>query len=192
MEIKGLGTNQPSEGEGGGERIRTSDARFVPEWPLADLIPDERNARVHSPDQVARLVASIRKFGFVNPVIVRPDGRLLAGHGRTYAAIQAGLRAVPAIVVPHLSDDEARAYILADNRLAELAEWNDDLLLSELEAVREIAPDLVEAAGFTEDEIAALASEEEELTEPDDDGKGESDGPRSCPKCGYELDADSL
>lgn len=192
MEIKGLGTNQPSEGEGGGEGIRTSDARFVPEWPLADLIPDERNARVHSPDQVARLVASIRKFGFVNPVIVRPDGRLLAGHGRTYAAIQAGLRTVPAIVVPHLSDDEARAYILADNRLAELAEWNDDLLLSELEAVREIAPDLVEAAGFTEDEIAALASEEEELTEPDDDGKGESDGPRSCPKCGYELDADSL
>jgi len=178
-------------GEGGGEGIPTSDPRFVPNWPLADLIPDERNARVHSPDQVARLVASIRKFGFVNPVIVRPDGRLLAGHGRTYAAIQAGLRAVPAIVVPHLSDDEARAYILADNRLAELAEWNEDLLLSELEAVRDIAPDLVEAAGFTEDEIAALASEEEEL--PDEEkGEGESDGPRSCPKCGYELDADSL
>ena len=178
-------------GEGGGEGIPTSDPRFVPNWPLADLIPDERNARVHSPDQVARLVASIRKFGFVNPVIVRPDGRLLAGHGRTYAAIQAGLRAVPAIVVPHLSDDEARAYILADNRLAELAEWNEDLLLSELEAVRDIAPDLVEAAGFTEDEIAALASEEEEL--PDEEkGEGESDGPSSCPKCGYELDADSL
>ena len=178
-------------GEGGREGIPTSDPRFVPNWPLADLIPDERNARVHSPDQVARLVASIRKFGFVNPVIVRPDGRLLAGHGRTYAAIQAGLRAVPAIVVPHLSDDEARAYILADNRLAELAEWNEDLLLSELEAVRDIAPDLVEAAGFTEDEIAALASEEEEL--PDEEkGEGESDGPRSCPKCGYELDADSL
>jgi ParB-like chromosome segregation protein Spo0J len=178
-------------GEGGGEGIPTSDPRFVPNWPLADLIPDERNARVHSPDQVARLVASIRKFGFVNPVIVRPDGRLLAGHGRTYAAIQAGLRTVPAIVVPHLSDDEARAYILADNRLAELAEWNEDLLLSELEAVRDIAPDLVEAAGFTEDEIAALAAEEEEL--PDEEkGEGESDGPRSCPKCGYELDADSL
>lgn len=183
-------TSHPLGTDGGG-KSPTSEIHLVQAYPLESIIPDERNARVHSPDQISRLVASIKRFGFVNPVIIRPDGRLLAGHGRTFAAIQAGLTAVPALVVPHLDDDSARAYILADNRLAELAEWNEELLISELEAIRDIAPELSEAAGFTDDEIAALASEEEPL--PSDDGEsGDSTGPRSCPKCGFELDSDSL
>lgn len=181
----------PSPGDGLGGEPLPHQIKFVQNYPLTEISPDPRNARVHSPDQIARLAVSIRQFGFVNPVIIRPDGRLLAGHGRTYAALQVGLRTVPAIMVPHLSDDEARAYILADNRLAELAEWNEDLLLSELEAVREVSPELSEAAGFTDDEIAALAAVEEAL--PDDkEGDGDSTGPRSCPKCGFELDSDSL
>ena len=181
----------PSPGDGLGGEPLPHQIKFVPNYPLTEISPDPRNARVHSPDQIARLAVSIRQFGFVNPVIIRPDGRLLAGHGRTYAALQVGLRTVPAIMVPHFSDDEARAYILADNRLAELAEWNEDLLLSELEAVREVSPELSEAAGFTDDEIAALAAVEEAL--PDDkEGNGDSTGPRSCPKCGFELDSDSL
>lgn len=99
---------------------------------VADLIPYARNARTHSEEQVAQIAASIREFGFLNPVIIDGDKGLIAGHGRVLAARKLGLESLPAIEAGHLSDAQRRAYILADNKLALNAGWNEDLLRVEL------------------------------------------------------------
>ncbi len=100
--------------------------------PVADLMPALRNARTHSKKQIHQLAASIRQFGFVNPVLTDATGGIVAGHGRIEAAKLLGLSLIPTICLDHLSEAERRAYIIADNRLAELAGWDKDLLALEL------------------------------------------------------------
>ena len=97
-------------------------------WPLDRLAPYERNARTHSAEQVAQIAASIQEFGFTNPILVDGADGILAGHGRLAAAKDMGLAEVPVIVLDHLSPEQRRAYILADNKLALNAGWDIDLL----------------------------------------------------------------
>jgi ParB-like chromosome segregation protein Spo0J len=96
------------------------------------LKPYENNARTHSPEQIDKLRASLREFGFVNPILIDSDYGIIAGHGRLMAAQAEGMTEVPCVFVEHLTDAQKRAYILADNRLAELAGWNIELLQMEL------------------------------------------------------------
>lgn len=99
-------------------------AKRIELWPLERLAPYQRNPRTHSEEQVTRIAASIAEFGFVNPILVDSRDGIVAGHGRLMAARKLGLAEVPVIVLDHLSGTQRRAYVLADNRLSELAGWD--------------------------------------------------------------------
>ena len=109
---------------------------------IEKLIPYVNNARTHNEAQIEKIAASIREFGFLNPIIVSEDYMILCGHGRYYASKKLGLTKVPCIKESHLSEAQRKAYILADNRTAEDAGWNDDLLKVELDFLKEQAFDL--------------------------------------------------
>lgn len=115
--------------------------------PVAELIPYTRNARTHSNGQIAQIRASIREFGFVNPVLIDRAGNILAGHGRVLAAMAEGITEVPCVLVDHLSDAQRRAYILADNRLAEMSGWDMEMVAVELDDIRTAGLDL-DLTGF--------------------------------------------
>jgi len=100
--------------------------------PIDGLIPYARNSRTHSPEQVAQIAASIREFGFTNPILIDADGGIIAGHGRVLAARQLGLATVPCLRLGHLNEAQKRAYIIADNKLALNAGWDEDLLAQEI------------------------------------------------------------
>jgi DNA modification methylase len=128
----------------------------------------ERNARTHSRDQVKQIAASITAFGFNNPILIDGSGMVIAGHGRLAASIDLGRETVPCVVLDHLSDAEKRAYILADNKLAALAGWDDDLLRLEL---GELKGDVdIELIGFDADELDGLLNVQQGggITDPDD------------------------
>ncbi len=111
-------------------------------WPLERLKPYDRNARTHSEAQIAELASSIVEYGFISPMLVSGEGEVMAGHGRLAAAKKLGLESVPVVVLDHLTPTQRRAYIIADNRLAEAAGWNEELLASELAALSEGGFDL--------------------------------------------------
>jgi len=123
--------------------------------PIGDLIPYARNARTHSDAQVALIAGSIREYGFTNPVLVDGENGIIAGHGRVMAAGKLGLASVPVIELAHLSAAQKRAYILADNKLAEQAGWDKELLALELGDLRDLAVDLT-SLGFDAGELDAL------------------------------------
>src|SRR5450755_3903275 len=100
---------------------------------IQNLVPYERNARTHSKPQIRQIAESIRSFGFTNPVLVNRSKMIVAGHGRVQAAKFLGIQKVPAICLDSLTDDQVRAYILADNRLAERAGWDRSILAIELQ-----------------------------------------------------------
>ena len=104
--------------------------------PLSELVPSERNARTHSQEQIAQLVASIGAFGWTNPILIDEDRAIIAGHGRLEAAKAAGLADVPTIMLIGLSGAQKRALAIADNKLALNAGWDDELLRSELGELR--------------------------------------------------------
>lgn len=131
------------------------------------LTADPRNARTHSPEQIEQLRASIREFGFTNPVLLRPDGMIGAGHGRVEAAKAEKLNLVPTCVVEGLTDDQWRAYVLADNKLALNAGWDEDLLREELAALQNLDLDL-SSLGFDDSELADLFKTTEGATGPDE------------------------
>jgi ParB-like chromosome segregation protein Spo0J len=147
--------------------------------PLAALKPDARNPRTHSPKQLRQIADSIRKFGFTNPLLLDADSGLLAGHGRLAAAKLLGLKRVPTIRLDHLSEAEKRAYILADNKLAENAGWDRELLALELRYISELDLDLdLTVIGFQPAEIdfalqgidPAKADAADEVPEVDESG----------------------
>jgi DNA modification methylase len=124
---------------------------------VADLKPHDRNPRIHSKKQVAQIAKSIGRFGFVNPVLVDKDGQVIAGHGRIEAAKQIGMTKVPVLRIEHMTEAEKRAYVIADNRLAELAGWDNELLALELSAVGELDSEFdLALTGFDVAEIEAL------------------------------------
>ena len=138
------------------------------------LIPYVNNARKHSESQVAQIAASIKEFGFVNPIIIDKDCGVIAGHGRLSAAQKLGLKEVPCLRVEHLTETQKKAYILADNRLAELADWDNELLKLEFEELKLEGFDL-ELTGFDSEVLDKLSPEfEPEL--PDDEAKEKEHG----------------
>lgn len=143
-------------------------AKRIELWPVDRLQPYERNARTHSSEQVAQIAASIVEFGFTNPILVDSNDGIIAGHGRLIAAQELGLKTVPVVVLDHLSDRQRKAYILADNQLALNAGWDTDLLRGELQDLAEQDFDL-SLIGFSDDELADLLPEVEELPPEDAD-----------------------
>lgn len=130
----------------------TSEMQLVS---IAKLVPYQNNARTHSPAQIQKLRSSLREFGFVNPVIIDRDYNVIAGHGRIAAAREEGITEVPCVFVDHLTEAQKKAYILADNRMAMDAGWDEELLRVELEALDDMGFDLG-MTGFDEKELAAL------------------------------------
>lgn len=137
--------------------------------PLDALIPYARNSRTHSAEQVAQVAASMREFGFTSPVLIDAQGGIIAGHGRVMAARQLGLPDVPCIRLPHLTEAQKRAYVIADNKLALNSGWDEDMLRLEIEDLQGMDFDL-DLLGFSDDELAALLPDDE--TEA---GQGDAD-----------------
>jgi DNA modification methylase len=141
----------------------------IEQLPTADLIPYARNTRTHSPEQVAQIAGSIREFGFTNPILIDGENGIIAGHGRVMAASKLGLAKVPCIRLSHLTDTQKRAYIIADNKLALNAGWDEEMLGLELADLREVDFDL-DLLGFDEAELGDLFAEtkdEEETGNPE-------------------------
>ena len=141
----------------------------VEQWPIDKLIPYAKNSRTHSEEQVAQIAASIKEWGFTTAVLVDESGSIIAGHGRLMAARKLGLASLPVMVAKGWSDAQKKAYVLADNKLALNAGWDNDLLALELAELGDLGFDL-ELTGFSDEEIKALmpVEVEEGLTDPDD------------------------
>ena len=142
----------------------TTDMQLVS---LDKLVPYVNNARTHSPEQIGKLRSSLREFGFINPVIIDRDFGIIAGHGRVLAAREEGLTEVPCVFVDHLTEAQKKAYIIADNRMALDAGWDEELLRVEIEALQAEAFDLA-LTGFGDDELADLLGAEEDEVKDDD------------------------
>jgi ParB-like chromosome segregation protein Spo0J len=132
----------------------------IEKWPITRLIPRITNPRTHTPEQVAQIAASIREFGWTNPVLVGADNDVIAGHARLLAARQLGMAEVPVIQLGHLSEAQRRALVIADNQLTINAGWSEETLRIELQALQEADFDLT-LVGFDEDELARLLAAEE-------------------------------
>lgn len=126
------------------------------------LIPYERNSRTHSDAQVAQIAASIKEFGFTNPVLIDEGGGIIAGHGRVMAARSMKIDTVPCIRLDHLTDAQKKAYVIADNKLALNAGWDNELLALELQAIGDLNFDL-ELTGFELNDIASLLDKQDEI-----------------------------
>jgi len=121
------------------------------------LIPYASNARTHGSEQIQQIANSIKEFGWTNPILIKPDKTVIAGHGRLLAAKQIGIETVPCIVLENLSDEQCRALVIADNKLAENSGWDFNLLASELQSLKDADFDLP-VIGFSDKEIEALLS----------------------------------
>lgn len=125
--------------------------------PIAELVPYARNSRTHSEEQVAQIAGSIREFGFTNPVLIDANGTIVAGHGRVMAARKLGMESVPCIRLGHLTPTQVRAYVIADNKLALNAGWDEQMLAAELAALKDDDFSLG-LTGFSDDELAEILS----------------------------------
>lgn len=169
--------------------------------PIRDLVPYAGNARTHSQEQIDLLRRSMREFGFVAPVLIDFDNNIIAGHGRVEAAKAEGMEEVPCVLVSNLTDTQRRAYILADNRLAELSGWDDNRLHLEMEELSALcfntcilgfdmsAPPSLQfgpAQDYTQDTLGADATADaldlDDQTVADDCNQKET---MHCPKCGF-------
>jgi DNA modification methylase len=140
----------------------------VEQWDINKLVPYARNARTHTDEQVAQIAASIKEWGFTTAVLVDEDGGIIAGHGRTLAAQRLKMTAVPVMVAAGWSDAKKRAYVIADNKLALNAGWDNEMLALELSELKGLDFDL-DLTGFSADEIAALMPEQIEPGLTDED-----------------------
>lgn len=157
---------------------------------VADLIPYAANSRTHSDTQVAQIAASIKEFGWTNPILVSGDNTIIAGHGRVLAARKLGIEEVPAIVLDHLSKPQQRALVIADNQLALNAGWDMDMLKAEIEDLN-LTFDL-DILGFDDSELQRILNEPNfEAGTEDDQGKLDQLDPKMviCPKCQHEFDS---
>ena len=123
--------------------------------PIAELVPYARNSRTHSEEQVAQIAGSIREFGFTNPVLIDANGTIVAGHGRVMAARKLGIESVPCIRLGHLTPTQVRAYVIADNKLALNAGWDEQMLNAEIESLKEEGFD-IGLTGFSDSEVEKM------------------------------------
>ena len=168
-------------------------AQKIEHWPLDRLVPYERNARTHSAEQVAQISASIQEFGFTNPILVASDNGIIAGHGRLQAARELAMDTVPVVVLDHLTPAQRRAYVLADNKLALNAGWDDDLLAEEITALH-LEDFKLSTLGWSDSDIADML-DPEGINEPAKEYEGSqeygedefSEFEHKCPRCGFEF-----
>ena len=157
---------------------------------VTDLIPYVNNSRTHSEEQVKQIAASIKEFGFTNPILIDENKGVIAGHGRLLAAGKLALAEVPTIVLEGLTEAQRKAYVIADNKLALNAGWDTTSLTAELERLKELDFDL-EILSFSTEELETLLKEPffEPGTE-EDQGKLDELDPKwiDCPNCGKEFD----
>lgn len=159
------------------------DHKTITEFQLIDiskLVPYQNNSRTHTSEQISKIRSSLREFGFVNPVIVDRDLGVIAGHGRLLAAREEGYKEVPCVFVDEMSEAQKKAYIIADNRLALDAGWDEELLKVELEALQGMEFNL-ELTGFDDKELLTLFGPDDTETEDDDfDVDDELSEQRNC------------
>jgi hypothetical protein len=155
-------------------------ARRMEIWQIERLVPYARNARTHSPEQVAQIAASIVEFGFNAPILVASDAGIVAGHGRLLAARKLGLVEVPVVVLDHLSEAQRRAYIIADNKLALNAGWDAKVLAQELRDLESEGLDLA-VMGFSDEELEDLLVEPEPPQDADEEIPEEPANPVTRP-----------
>jgi len=159
------------------------------EWRnIGEIIPYARNSRTHSEEQVAQIAASIKEFGWTNPVLIDEENGIIAGHGRLAAARKLGHTQIPVIELTGLSEAQKRAYVIADNKLALNAGWDTEMLVNELRDLDGIDLSLT---GFTIDEINALQPVDFDPATEEEQGKLDQLDPKwiACPHCGKEFDA---
>ena len=158
---------------------------------IAKLIPYVNNARVHSEDQVLQIASSIKEFGFNNPVLIDKEDGIISGHGRVLAARKLDLKEVPCIRLQHLTETQKKAFIIADNKIALNADWDQELLTIELDAL--LADGFaMEILGFDSEEMKAITYQPNfDAGSEDDQGKLDQLDPKwiACPHCGKEFDA---
>lgn len=160
--------------------------------PVADLVPYARNSRTHSEVQVDQIAASIREFGFTVPVLLDEAGTIIAGHGRVMAAKKLGLVDVPTMTAEGWSKAKMRAYVIADNKLAQNAGWDFEMLAAELADLQDDGFD-INLIGFDDKELDKLLkgemTEDEQATGSSElDAGGFQSFDCTCPKCGFEFD----
>ena len=151
----------------------TTELQLVP---LDKLVPYQNNARTHSPEQINKLRSSLREFGFINPVIIDRDYGIIAGHGRAIAAREEGIKEVPCVFADHLTEAQKKAYIIADNRMALDAGWDEELLRIEIEELQGMDFDPL-LTGFDEKELSKLFDDGKEAKDDDFDVDAELQKP---------------
>ena len=160
---------------------------------INDLVPYARNSRTHSDAQVAQIAASIKEFGFTNPVLIDADGGIIAGHGRVLAARVLKLDSVPCLRLSHLTDTQKRAYIIADNKLALNAGWDDELLAIELHELNAADFDMA-LIGFDAGELSSAMNLDSLIEQDAPESSSKEIDPDDykmgcmCPRCGFEFD----
>lgn len=158
---------------------------------VESLIPYARNSRTHSDDQVAQIAASIKEFGWTNPILIDGESGIIAGHGRLLAARKLGMKEVPVIQLSGMTDTQKKAYIIADNKLALNAGWDDELLKLELDELHDEGFDMG-LIGFNADDLSKLMGFDEEIEAPESSAKEINPDDYkmgcTCPKCGFEFD----
>ena len=162
----------------------------IEQWPIDRLIPYARNSRTHSDAQVAQIAASIKEWGWTTPVLVDDGGQIIAGHGRIMAARKLGMVDVPVIVAEGWTDAQKKAYVIADNKLALNAGWDESLLALEFGELEGLGFDL-ELTGFSLDELKQLQPPDFAPATEEEQGKLDQLEPKwiACPHCGKEFDA---
>lgn len=157
---------------------------------VEELIPYASNSRTHSDAQVAQIAASIREFGWTNPILIDGENTIIAGHGRLLAARKLGLEQVPAIILDHLTKAQQRALVIADNKLALNAGWDMEMLKIELQEIDNLKFNLT-LIGFDMGELAAMFDQPDFAPGTEDEqGKLDELSPKmvQCPHCGQEYD----
>ena len=142
----------------------TTEMQLVP---IEKLVPYANNARTHSPEQINKLRSSLREFGFINPVIIDRDFGVIAGHGRILAAREESIKEIPCVFADHLTEAQKKAYIIADNRMAMDAGWDEEMLRVEIEALQEMDFDPM-LTGFDEEELNELFGFDDDGVKDDD------------------------
>jgi ParB-like chromosome segregation protein Spo0J len=151
-----------------------------------DLVPYARNSRTHSDEQVAQIAASIKEFGFTNPVLVDDKNGIIAGHGRVTAAYKLGITEVPCVRLSHLSETQKRAYVIADNQLATKSGWNYDMLSVEIDELND-AKYNISLVGFTPEELENMIGSPNIPPIIDENPSENDKKPVICPKCSHEF-----
>ena len=153
---------------------------------IKKLIPYARNSRTHSDIQVSQIAASIKEFGFTNPVLISDTYDIIAGHGRVLAAKKLGWDSVPCIRLDHLTDTQRRAYVIADNSIALNSDWNFDMLSVEIDELNDHKFD-VSVLAFTNEQLSELIGSPEDPVDNELKADEKTRDTCICPKCHHEF-----